>query len=265
MERPVKAFIASHRRTGAMRLTAKLASRFLNAYFNTGCYDFAINGEARVLRAFADLGIARPVIWDVGAHFGEYANEAHAILPDARILCFEIVPAVAAELQRNIPAGVRIFTMGLSDRIGTVNVSWNKDYHTTNAIDPFPHSGPAGSVEVVECPVSTIDDLIAQGEPAPHFLKIDVEGHESAVIRGARALLAGKEAPVMIQFEYGATWIPGGELLFALQAELERAGYRIGRVFPDHVDFKSYDWTDEHFRMGNMVAARDPEVIARLG
>src|SRR5690606_31531540 len=39
----------------------------------------------------------------------------------------------------------------------------------------------------------------------PDFLKIDVEGHEAAVLDGARDLLNSPKAPTIIQFEYGDT------------------------------------------------------------
>jgi hypothetical protein len=41
---------------------------------------------------------------------------------------------------------------------------------------------------------------------------------------------------------------------------LEPFGYTIGRLYPDGVDFKPYEYQDDHFRMGNYVAiaAGDP-------
>jgi hypothetical protein len=34
------------------------------------------------------------------------------------------------------------------------------------------------------------------------------------------------------------------------------SGYVTGRLYPDGVDFKPYSMWDDHFRMGNYVAAR---------
>ncbi|MDT0576031.1 FkbM family methyltransferase [Croceicoccus sp. F390] len=240
--------------------------RFLNAYNNTGCYDFDNNGEGFALRIFAQHAPLRPVIWDVGAHKGEYALEAHATVPDAQVVSFEIIPQLARQLGEHVdPRWCEIREMGLSDSAGVVEVVWNKRADTTNSIKPLANEFFAhDDLEKVECPISTIDLLVQAGARAPHFLKIDVEGHEPAVLRGARNLLHGPDAPLVIQFEYGMTWIPASGLLHDVQMMLEQAGYGVGRLFPDHVAFKTYDWNDEHFRMGNMIAVKDPDLRRAL-
>lgn len=147
-----------------------------------------------------------------------------------------------------------------------MEIIWNKRADSTNSIAPlgqnefFEHDDLAR----IPCEVSTIDQLVMDGRTPPHFLKIDVEGHEAAVLRGARRLLAGAHAPMVVQFEYGHTWIGGGEVLYHTQMALEEAGYQVGRLFPDHVAFKKFDWQDEHFRMGNYIAAKDPNLIKIL-
>ncbi len=242
-----------------MRGAARLAARFLNAYHYTGMYDFATNGESFALRTFARFAPENPVIWDVGAHHGEYAAEAHEILPRAAITSFEILPHIAKAARRKVTGDwFTLREIGLSDAPGSVDVVWNRRADTTNAIAPMDNGFFAhDDLETVSCPVGTIDGLIAEGAPPPHFLKIDVEGHEPAVLRGAAALLEGADAPSMIQFEYGMTWIGASNVLYDTQRRLEHAGYAVGRLFPDHVAFKDYGWADDDFRMGNMIAVRD--------
>ncbi|TVP74575.1 MAG: FkbM family methyltransferase [Rhodobacteraceae bacterium] len=266
MEETLKAWIVAHRRKAPLRAAARLASRFLNAYHNTGNYDFARNGEAFALRVFARHASPDPVIWDVGANYGQYASEAHALLPAARVISFEILPAIAAKMRQKLQGDwLEIREMGLSDSVGTVDVVWNKQVECTSGITPFQNEFFAhGQLETVSCPVSTVDQLIADGLAAPGFLKIDVEGHEPAVLRGARALLEGPQAPRMIQFEYGHTWIASGGLLHQTRLFLEQAGYKVGRLYPDYVDFKIHGWADEHFRMGNMIAVKDDAMLKDL-
>ena len=246
-----------------MRSAARFASRFLNAYYNTGNYDFEHNGEAFALRTFAAHARRDAVIWDVGAHYGEYASAAHGIVPQAKVISFEILPPIAEQLRRRILGDwFEIKEMGLSDCVGNVDIVWNKRADTTNSIAPmmsefFDHD----QLETVNCAVATVDDLVASGTPSPDFLKIDVEGHEPAVLRGAQRLLSSDRAPLVIQFEYGMTWIGGGGLLHAAQTLLEGAGYKVGRLFPDHVEFKEFGWADEHFRMGNMIAVKDRTLL----
>lgn len=260
--------IRNNRRSPWARSVAHWAERYLNAWHNTGFYEFDRNGERFVLdvlrRTFPDRALT---IWDVGAHTGDYAEAAHDILPDARVISFEILPPIARRLKERgfSDSWFKLLEVGLSDRQGSTTVHWNKRFDTTNSIDR--HEGAMFAhtdVEQVECPVATVDSLIAEGVASPDFLKIDVEGHEGAVIAGAAATLASANRPTLIQFEYGSTWIAGSRTLCAVQGLLERAGYAVGRLYPDHVAFKAYDYADERYRMGNMIATCDKRLQAAL-
>ncbi len=262
MEESLKAFIRRTRRTKASRLAARAAERFLNAWNNTGFYDFEKNGEAFALRtAAAVLGDRIKSVWDVGAHEGHYAAAVHRIIPHAQVISFEILPPIADRLREREfdPAWFTLKQVGLSDAPGQVDVTWNHEHDSCNSITPRMDSEwfDAVELEVVTCPVTTIDTLVNEGAPAPDILKIDVEGHEAWVLDGAAGTLNSESAPLLIQFEYGDTWIPGQRTLHGVQTKLERAGYSVGRLFPDHVAFKAYDFADEKFRMGNMIAVRD--------
>lgn len=268
LEEYVRTAIRTSRRSPPARLAARLAERYLNAWHNTGFFDFDRNGEAYLLRTFASTVGSRPVtVWDVGAHAGQYAAAIHARLPHAHVTSFEILPPIAVALrERNFdPAWFTLRAIGLSDAPGSVEVSWNRLHDQCNAITPRPGEWfDHGEVEQIVCEVSTIDLLIEQGAAPPNFLKIDVEGHDAAVLDGAQALLASDHAPKLIQFEYGDTWIPSGRTLFDVQTKLHRYGYAVGRLYPDHVGFKEYAFADERYRMGNMVATRDPELRTLL-
>lgn len=267
MPNSFKSLIVANRRRPSVSAVSRYAKRFLNAFENTGEYDFDTNGEAFALRVFASKAPPNPVIWDVGAHYGEYAEACHNLLPTAQIVSFEILPPVARLLhERIVHSSTEVINIGLSDAIGAVDVIWNKRSDTTNSIAPLKDNAffAHDDLETVSCPVSTVDQLVDEGRTPPHFLKIDVEGHEAAVLRGAQRLLSSPHAPVMIQFEYGQTWIAGGSLLYHTQILLEEAGYRVGRLYPDHVGFKDFDWQDEHFRMGNYIAVKDSVIISML-
>jgi hypothetical protein len=139
---------------------------------------------------------------------------------------------------------------------------------TANSIAPRlggEHFRGASEARQVHCPVTTGDLMISRSQALPPtFLKIDTEGHELSVLRGCAALLGGPQAPVMIQFEYGATYLPSGTTLHSIDALLGQNGYSLGRLYPDHVEFKTYDFDDDHFRMGNMIAVRDLGLKAAL-
>lgn len=248
--------VAKNRRSMSLNMLAKCSEKYLRAWYNESRWDFGTNGEAFILSRFNQrAGGSAVTIWDVGAHYGEWSEAAHKIIPRARIHSFEIVPDMAARLTDTSWRSAHPF--GLSDAEGVVEVHWNKGHDTENSINPRSESPTFQGVpiDVVACQVKAGDQLVDKFGP-PDFLKIDVEGHEAYVLRGFQETLQGESAPLLIQFEYGITYVPSKSTLREIYALLPN--YSIGRLYPGYVDFKPYSYSDEHFRMGNMIATRDP-------
>lgn len=268
MRKKILQFIRKHRGAAPLRLIAAGCERYLRAWHNEGFYEFSKNGEDFVLKTFLAWKGSQPyVVWDVGANHGQWAVEARGILGNVTVVSFELIEPIAEALERTVdPTWHRVIRSGLSDAEGELEVLWNQTHDTTTSLAPRLESRWFQGAELValKCRLSTVDSFIAGGEPPPTLLKIDVEGADAAVLRGARGLLTSPAAPDMIQFEYGTTWISFGELLRPTAKLLADAGYRIGRVYPDHVEFRAYSLADEHFRMGNYIAAKDVGLIERL-
>jgi FkbM family methyltransferase len=247
--------IANNRRSAPLRLAAKCSEMYLRAWYNEARWDFRNNGEAFVLSRFNQWARGREVaIWDVGAHYGEWSEAAHKLVPSASVHSFEIIQETALRLTDTEWRSVHAF--GLSDTEGVVDVHWNKGNDTESSINPrtdYP-SYQGVPVAVIQSKVKTGDQLVDELD-TPDFVKIDVEGHEAFVLRGFRETLQGADAPWLIQFEYGATYVPSGSTLREIYALLPN--YSIGRLYPGYVDFKPYSYSDEHLRMGNMIATRD--------
>jgi FkbM family methyltransferase len=121
---------------------------------------------------------------DVGANIGSYSILAAGV--GAQVTALEPIPETFAHLESNIYLNgfmerVRAYRMGISDRSGVLRF--------TSGLDCVNHVLAAGEkTPSIEVPVTRLDDLI--GPDIPLLIKIDVEGHESAVLRGAEATLA---------------------------------------------------------------------------
>jgi len=120
---------------------------------------------------------------DVGANIGtisyflsKYSRENHA---------FEINPHIAEKLRRAKLANTKVYEMGLSDSRGSARlrvplagfgaVFGNATIETANDLD-------GRAVSEQELPIAMLDDF---GLQDVGLIKIDVEGHELAVLRGA--------------------------------------------------------------------------------
>lgn len=143
------------------------------------------------LHEYADMAftlhLLRPTdrFVDVGANIGSYAILAAGAC-GADVLAFEPVGATFDRLTRNIAANdlqTRVTALRLAVGEHEGRVRFLVDSDTTNRMADADDA--ASRTAEVDC--VTLDYVV--GEHTPQFIKIDVEGHESAVLRGARRLL----------------------------------------------------------------------------
>jgi FkbM family methyltransferase len=173
------------------------------------------SGEEWVLRevvAPACRGASAPVVFDVGANVGDYSRLVRRHLPAALVYAFEPSAPVFRELERNLSQAegaerFRPFNLGLSDEEKTVELySYTVEGQEQSLISSIDRRLPTQvvSVEVSASErihVRTLDRFCeAEGVTRIDFLKLDVEGHELSVLRGARRML---DAVSLIQFEFG--------------------------------------------------------------
>lgn len=142
----------------------------------------------------------RGTLVDVGANVGLMSM----LLSDAFEygLLFEPNPLAAARARENIQLnnlGFEVHEVALSDRIGDVQFEDRGGVHTCNrTVSDF-----ATDSRTITVPSSTLDQFLAQRPPLEKpitVVKIDVEGHENAVLRGMGDLLRSQRPTVM--FEY---------------------------------------------------------------
>ena len=258
----IRRFARENRKSRIVRRIARQCEKFLHGFYNEGFYEFDANGESRVIETVVAAAGAGPLlVFDVGANRGEWARRVCARKPDAVIYCFEIVPATVALLREAMAEHptVHVCEHGLSAAAGEIEVHWNRASDHTSGITPWHTDTQIESdVAIVTSRVDTGDAVMQYaGLGRIDLLKMDVEGHEIEVLTGFRHTLASLELrPRVLQFEYGPTWLPTRHTLKEAFQLLEPAGYRIGRLYPEGVDFKPYTLADDHFRTGNYVAAQ---------
>jgi hypothetical protein len=108
---------------------------------------------------------------------------------------------------------------------------------------------------MVVVPVNTLDRYCeASGVAHVDLLKVDVEGGELDVLKGAGGLL-GRKAVSLVQFEYSSAWISARVYLKDAIEYLMSYGYVVGKLFPDRVAIvRAYCRDDECFRYQNWLA-----------
>lgn len=219
----------------------------------------AESGERYVIRRIAELTAGRDlVVFDVGANVGDYAIMAQAQFDGRAVIhCFEPSAATFEQLQRRGLGKARLNHFGLSDAVGEVVLFSSEERSGLSSLydRKLDHIDlRLDSVETVF--LSTLDDYCReQGLPRVDVLKLDVEGHELAVLRGATKLLEAGGID-FIQFEFGGCNIDS-RTYFQDFYYLLVPRFRLYRILANGLwPIERYDESLEAFGTTNYLAVR---------
>lgn len=132
---------------------------------------------------------------DVGTNEGQWLPHVLRCAPHGRHLAFEPSPHLAAGLRRDFP-NVTVHQAAVSDEAGEVDFHYFAGLTGLSGLRRSPQVDE--EPEVIRVRATRLDDAI--GDVAPAVIKIDVEGHELAALRGARHTIAAHRP--LIVFEH---------------------------------------------------------------
>jgi FkbM family methyltransferase len=122
-----------------------------------------------------------------------------------------------------------------------------------------------GLGRIREVPVVTLDQELLDFSFNIDFLKIDAEGYDLRVLKGAEGLLrAGRVR--FVQFEYNAHWLGAGSSLVEAQRFLESTGFQLLLIRSSGLHRLNYTFWGDYFRYSNFLAYRqeDKHIIRSL-
>lgn len=174
------------------------------------------------------------IIWDVGAHIGFHTLGFATLLgPAGRVVGFEPNPSNCERLQQNLErnpdlaARIEIYRCALSDREGDCVFALSHDIDSGASSMSF-LDGTASSVDPamsarwdrIVVPVRTADALGRDRLPRPNVVKIDVEGAELLVLRGAVETMKSSRATMIVETHCASA-------VFQVNAWFETQGYKV--------------------------------------
>jgi FkbM family methyltransferase len=237
-----------------------------------GPNDIDTNGEIWLQHQV--VGMSRPteriLVIDVGANVGRWSSAMLSAasqagrLDDLDLHAFEPSAYTFARLSEALDSPcVTLARMALGDQPGRSTLHVIAPGAGTNSLYESSLAGAAISTEDVR--TTTLDNYAERagldGEIA--LVKIDTEGHDLTVLRGARGLLAGQRI-TLLQFEYNQRWIYARTFLRDAFELLVPFGYSIGKLTWRGVEFyPRWDVDLESFIEANYVACA-PWAAARI-
>ena len=140
--------------------------------------------EKDYVKAFTNSLQSGFVVFDIGAHTGYFTLNASRIVGnDGQVFAFEPLPRnislLKKHLQLNNCKNVRLLEVAVSSKSG------QKGFISRNSF--MGHLSNKGELKVE---VVALDELMLQKNfPHPNVIKIDVEGHDYLVLKGAAKLI----------------------------------------------------------------------------
>ncbi|HEV7674629.1 MAG TPA: FkbM family methyltransferase [Candidatus Angelobacter sp.] len=133
---------------------------------------------------------------DVGAHTGEILRQAVALAPEGKHWAFEPLPHLAKNLKSEFPSA-NVFNVALSDTSGVIEFGHDLDMPGRSGMKRTPMDA-GHKFKKIATRTKPLDSLISG---RIDMIKIDVEGAELLVFRGAKETIS-RNKPVIV-FEHG--------------------------------------------------------------
>jgi FkbM family methyltransferase len=201
---------------------------------------------------------SKVIIFDVGANIGNYAKALlQSFKENFHIYSFEPFSTPFKQLALIKNERLTLVNKGLSDKKEELLIHTSDEYSEiggvydrTYAFSDIPHD------KTEKCQFITIDDFCFENSLAKiNFLKIDVEGHELAVLQGAKKTIENGNID-FIQFEFGSGNIFSKTSFMDFHTFLNKK-YNIYRLLKDGImEIETYSTDYEMFILTNFICIK---------
>jgi FkbM family methyltransferase len=201
--------------------------------------------EARLQAFYGKLDLTGDVVFDIGANIGRHAIPlAQQVGLEGTIHAFEPIPKIRGQLVANAElAGVNniiVYPFALANVPARVQFHYIPNLPEESGIKARrEYNAPPDTAQLIDLYTHRLDDLCPASEMA--FMKIDIEGGELDMLKGATKVL--RSARPIVAFECGAASFLGyhdtPEEIFSLFKNIGFSVYSIlGHHMPDERTFR---------------------------
>jgi len=230
--------------------------------------------EPHMVQLFRALITPNDVVADVGANIGLTAILFSSLAK--YVYAYEPSPSTFNILSHNLlranTSNVEAINLGLGHRAESLTITYAKNNRSGGYVSDKIRPEEGHITEEIR--IKTLDSFFANKQPIPSFLKIDVEGFEQHVIRGARKLLKKHKPIVVMEMNHFCLdvlqriTIPDFlDFMRSMFPYLYAVDSDNTTIVDLHVPDKAYFVMHEHvvrYRFPNLVGGFSPEIKSAL-
>ncbi len=159
--------------------------------------------EAEVVRALEQVVLPGMLAMDIGAHIGFFTLFLSKLVgPEGRVIAFEPLPENFKILQENISLNrchhVRAVNKAILDRRGPAEINVPPNDPLPGTVSWLAQEG----ARPVPVEAISLDEFVEGERLAVDFIKMDVEGTEELVLRGAEEVIATHHPLLLIEVHH---------------------------------------------------------------
>ena len=188
---------------GGFKMSCDVAEMMQRQFYYFGTYLI----EEEIIRCWQSMAKGAKTILDVGANAGIYSLAALAIQPDANVHAFEPTPEIANRLRATAKLNrldhLYVHEAAVSKRAGAATLRrFRGELGTNEGMNFVSEGGIDADGEKVQtvsldqfCQEHSIDNV--------DLLKVDIQGHEYAALKGAEHLIrAGRIKTIFMELNW---------------------------------------------------------------
>jgi len=141
---------------------------------------------------------------DVGCHKGEILDLILKHAPSGKHFAFEPIPDFYDALKIKYAGRTEVFPFALSDAPGNTTFNYVRNAPAYSGIKKRAYAVEVPDIVELNVRVETLDHIIPSGTKID-FIKIDVEGGEFGVMKGAKYLLTTSKPLIIFECGLGAS------------------------------------------------------------
>ncbi len=183
-----------------------LRKLYLETWLHKGYWFYGSQREATELRILNKLISKGDCVFDVGGHIGYITQIFEDLVgTEGKVLVAEPTPKSVYFLRKNVRDGTEVLPFAMAEVNGEMELFTEKFGGFTNSLVSEVtkassermfnlQEGGNNSTSKITVEVKTVDSICDQYSVSPNFLKVDVEGAELSVLKGAKQVLKNVKA-----------------------------------------------------------------------